>query len=64
MFHDMFASFPLAFGTLLVQNPDAMQYFDSLDAEERKAVARECAMMHSREEMEAYVSKLAHHTGQ
>ena len=64
MFHDMFANFPLGFGTLLVQTPDAMQYFDSLGAEERKAVARECAMMHSREEMEAYVSQLANHPGQ
>ena len=63
MFHDMFANFPLGFGTLLVQNPDAMQYFDSLDAEERKAVARECAMMHSRAEMENYVADLASKAG-
>lgn len=63
MFHDMFANFPLGFGTLLVQNPDAMQYFDSLDAEERKAVARECAMIHSRAEMENYVADLASKAG-
>ncbi len=59
----MFANFPLGFGTLLVQNPDAMQYFDSLDAEERKAVARECAMIHSRAEMENYVADLASKAG-
>ena len=63
MFHDMFANFPLGFGTLLVQNPDAMQYFDSLGAEERKAVARECAMIHSRAEMENYVADLASKAG-
>ena len=63
MFHDMFANFPLGFGPLLMQNPDAQQYFNSLDAEERKAVARECAMLHSREEMENYVADLANKAG-
>lgn len=63
MFHDMFANFPLGFGPLLMQNPDAQQYFNSLDAEERKAVARECAMIHSREEMENYVADLANKAG-
>ena len=63
MFHDMFDNFPLGFGPLLMQNPDAQQYFDTLDAEERKAVARECAMIHSRAEMENYVAALASKAG-
>ena len=63
MFHDMFANFPLGFGPLLMQNPDAQQYFDTLDAEERKAVARECAMIHSRAEMKNYVAALASKAG-
>lgn len=63
MFHDMFANFPLGFGPLLMQNPDAQQYFNTLDAEERKAVARECAMIHSRTEMENYVADLASKAG-
>ena len=63
MFHDMFDNFPLGFGPLLMQNPDAQQYFDTLDAEERKAVARECAMIHSRAEMENYVADLASKAG-
>ena len=64
MFHDMFANFPLGFGPLLMQNPEAQQYFNSLDAEARKAVARECSMIHFREEMENYVANLASKAGQ
>lgn len=64
MFHDLFANFPLGFGPLLVQNRDAMQYFDSLDVEERKAVARECAMIRTRDEMDAYIAEMARKAGQ
>ena len=58
MFHDMFANFPLGFGPLLMQHPDAQQAFEALGAEERKAVARECATLHSREEMEKIIAGL------
>lgn len=64
MFHDVFSNFPLGFGTLLVQNREALQYFDSLDAEGRNAVARECAAIRSHDEMEAYITKMARKTGQ
>ena len=50
---------PLGLGMALAQHPEAMQRFASLPEAERQAIAAGAHQVHSKEEMRAYVERLA-----
>ena len=49
---------PMGFGMLLSENPDAMQYFSSLSAQQQKEIIEQTHAISSRNEMRAFVSSL------
>ena len=49
---------PLGFGMALAQNPDAMDVFSGLTAEQRQRVLDKTSRIRSREEMRSYVDSL------
>ncbi len=51
---------PLGLGMALAQRPEAMQWFVSLPEAERQAIVAGAHQVHSKEEMRAYVERLAH----
>ena len=49
---------PMGFGMLLSENPDAMQYFSSLSAQQQKEIIEQTHAISSSNEMRAFVSSL------
>ena len=52
------SSIPLGLGMALMQNPDALFYFNSLDAEKQEKIIDGTKNISSREEMRSYVQNL------
>ncbi len=49
---------PLGFGMALAQNSNAMNYFSSLDEQQKQEVINNCHGVSSKQEMRQYVSSL------
>lgn len=51
---------PLGFGMSLAQHPAAMENFAKMSDEQKSEILSEIHNINSKEEMQAFVSKLAH----
>ncbi|SFR79865.1 hypothetical protein [Anaeromicropila populeti] len=52
---------PIGFGMALAQNLDAMSYFSGLDKPSQQQIINKTHDIHSKKEMQNFVSKLSDH---
>lgn len=53
-----YGELPLAFGTALMQNPNAMKYFSALSKESQRLIIDKTAEIKSKDEMKSFVDSL------
>lgn len=58
MFTNPLSELPMGFGMALMQNPDALHYFESLNDDQKKAVLNETHGISSKNEMQQFVQSL------
>lgn len=58
MSFDILKELPMGFGMMLMRNAEALNYYTSLPQTERLAVAKECTIIRTEEDMRRYVEKL------
>lgn len=59
--NNLLSEVPIGFGMALAQNLDAMNRFANLDKEKQQEVINKTTGIHSKQEMQQFVSSLSNH---
>lgn len=60
--NNLLSEVPIGFGMALAQNLDAMNSFANLDKDKQQEVINKTTGIHSKQEMQQFVSSLSDHT--